>query len=74
MTKVIISMLSVIFLIGCSSLIDNLSQDNRDYNFHKTSWGYTQAQVELSEIEQDSIIALRTPDTLIYKGCVKFLA
>lgn len=67
MTKVIIYLLSFNFLIGCSSLINTLSQDQRSYDFHKTSWGYTQAQVELSEIEQDSIIALRTPETLIYK-------
>jgi len=67
MVKNIICLLTLFFLIGCSSLINNLSQDNRGYDFHKTSWGYTQAQVELSEIEQDSIIALRTPETLIYK-------
>ncbi|MYB65054.1 hypothetical protein F4083_00575 [Candidatus Poribacteria bacterium] len=57
----------LLFLISCSPMIDALSQDQRDYDFHETSWGYTQAQVELSEIEQESIIALRTPDTLIYK-------
>ena len=57
----------LLFLMSCSPIIDALNQDQRSYDFHETSWGYTQAQVELSEIEQDSIIALRTPDTLIYK-------
>lgn len=64
---IIIYLLSFNFLIGCSSFINALEQDQRSYDFHKTSWGYTQAQVELSEIEQDSIISLRTPETLIYQ-------
>lgn len=66
----------LIFLISCSPIIDALSQDKRSYDFHETRWGYTQAQVELTEIEQDSKIALRTPDTLIYQcwlGDVKAL-
>lgn len=72
----IICLLSINFLIGCSSLISSISQDQRSYDFHKTSWGYTQAQVELSEIKQDSIVVLRTPETLVYKcrlGDVKSL-
>ncbi len=66
----------LLFLISCSSVIDGLSQDKRSYDFHETSWGYTQALVELSEIEQNSKIVLRTPDTLIYQcwlGDVKAL-
>lgn len=66
----------LLLLTSCSPVIDALSQDKRSYNFHETSWGYTQAQVELSEIEQESKIALRTPETLIYQcwlGDVKAL-
>lgn len=58
--------ISAITLSGCAKLVNSLSQE-QTYNFHGTRWGMSQAQVEYSEIEQDSIIALRTPETLVYK-------
>ncbi|MDE0636857.1 MAG: hypothetical protein OXI43_13550 [Candidatus Poribacteria bacterium] len=72
--------LFVIFCLGCANstlnkFVNNLSQE-QVYDFHKTRWGMSQAQVEYSEIEQKSIIVYRTPETLIYKcrlGDVKAL-
>ena len=63
----VLSLCILCVLCGCSSVINTINQDDTPYDFHETKWGYTQAQVMLSEIDQKSIIALRTPETLIYK-------
>lgn len=67
MARVIICLLSFQLIVGCAPLIDSVNQEHRGYDFHKTRWGMSQALVEHSEIEEESIIALRTSETLIYK-------
>ncbi|RKU30259.1 hypothetical protein C6497_04670 [Candidatus Poribacteria bacterium] len=61
-------LICMIFIsIGCSShLIDTFSEDG--YNFRKTRWGMTPAQVELSEV--GSTVVQRTGRHVVYYATI----
>ena len=69
--KKIVMLVPVFLALGCANVVETLSSEQADqgYNFRKTRWGYTQAQVLLAE--QGKRLHLRKGNTLIFKHNLK---